>query len=279
MSSSIQPEELALVVGLEGEHEQAVAVHGQRPRVLGLDLQVAGHLAARDIDDGDAVGLRQRDIGLVVAGEGDAHGFVEVGGIGRRVEVLHRGDDLMEGPAPRVGVDDADRVGDMVADPHLLAVRAYCQADRIYADIDPQDDPGAGHGDDIDGVRRRIGDVDVPAVGDDRIGVGAGEGRVADLIGQAELDSVRGVARQAGAGAGDRCGKRENADRARIRDAQTPQTATHAAAPADGIAPCSRRQHLPGPGVRARNVARPPRCRQRQLPPAARLASPVRGRR
>ena len=47
--------DLGLVVGLEGDHVQPVAAHGERPWVLGGDVKVLADGSRCDVDDGDPV--------------------------------------------------------------------------------------------------------------------------------------------------------------------------------------------------------------------------------
>ena len=171
---------LRLVVGLEGEHVEPVSAHGDGARILGADRQVPGHRARRDIDDGDPVACRERHVCLLVAGEGHAHGFVEARGEALGMDVLHRGDDMMEERTLGVRVDHAHGVGDVVGDPDFAAVRAHRDAHGIDADGDAVHELAAGGVDDVHRVGRRVGDVDEAASDGDGIEVGAGEGRVPD---------------------------------------------------------------------------------------------------
>ena len=93
--------ELRLVVRFEGHDVEAVAADGERARVLRGHLQVRRHAARRDIDDGDAVGRGERDVGLLVARERDAGGLVEAGPAGR-VDDLDGGQNLVPGGTGRI---------------------------------------------------------------------------------------------------------------------------------------------------------------------------------
>ena len=74
------PRELGLVAGLESDHVEPLAAHRDRAGVLGADRETLAHVARRDVDHRDLVGGTEGHVGLVVAGKGDAHRFVEIGG-------------------------------------------------------------------------------------------------------------------------------------------------------------------------------------------------------
>ena len=141
------------------------------------------------VDDGDPVRRRQRDVGLRVARERDAHGFVELRCIGGRVEVVDGGDHLLEEAALRVAVDHAHGVGDVVGHPDLGAVRPYGDGDGVHADVDAVDHLETCRVDDINRVGRCVDDVDEAAVDDDRVGMRTGERRPADVLGDVDDDA------------------------------------------------------------------------------------------
>ena len=175
---------LALVVGLERNHIQAVAPRHQRPGVLGADGEPAGDLVFPRVHDGDLIRRGERHVCLAGAGEGDAHGFVEAGGERLRVDVLDGGDHFVEGAAGGVRIDHAHRVRDVIRHPHLAAVRPHRHAHRINAHVDALDHPARGGVDHVHGVRRRVRHVDVAAARGDGPGMWAHQHRMADAGGR-----------------------------------------------------------------------------------------------
>ena len=151
--------DLRLVVGLERNHVQPIALHRERARVLGGDVEVFADGSRCDVDDGDPVRGGERNVGLGVTREGNAHRLIEHARPGG-VESGDRMQDLVARRTRRVGVDDAHRVRDVVADPHFLAVRPDGNAHRVDADADSRDDLAGSGINHVNGVRRRVHRVD-----------------------------------------------------------------------------------------------------------------------
>ena len=174
--------ELALVVRLERDHVEAVAPHGDRAGILGADVEVPRHGAGGDVDDRDAVGGRERDVGLGVAREGDAGRLVEAGRESPGIDLLHRGDHLAIRVAAGVDVDDADGVRDVIREPHLLPVGPHRDAHRVDPRRNAGDDRPARRVDDVERVRRGVRHVDEGATDGEGPGVRAQEDGVADTV-------------------------------------------------------------------------------------------------
>src|SRR3546814_1871115 len=86
--------------------------------VCSSDLQnVVEHLIALGVDDGDAVGRAEGDVGLAAIGE-DAHSH-RLQGLGLQPR-YREGDLLLDLEAVRI--DDADRAADLGGHPHLCPV-------------------------------------------------------------------------------------------------------------------------------------------------------------
>ena len=186
--------QLGLVVGLERDHVEPVVAHRNGAGILRGDRQPAGDGAGRDVHHRNPVRCRQGDVGLRIARERDADGFVHAGGERGRMEVVDGGDDLLEEVTVRVGVDHAHRVGDVVGDPDFLPVRADGEAHGVDADVDAVHHRVRAGVDHVHGVRRRIGRVDEVAVDDDGICVRTVERGPADVVG--DVDDHAGVGTQ-----------------------------------------------------------------------------------
>ena len=84
----------------------------------------------------------------------------EAGRLGGWIELLDRGNDLKVGHALGISVDHADRIGDMVRNPDLRAIRPDGNADRIDANGDTGDDSPPHPVDHIDRSGRGIDHID-----------------------------------------------------------------------------------------------------------------------
>ena len=192
--------DLRLVVGLERDDVEAISADGDGSRVLSRDGECLDQLAGAHIDHRDLILRRQRDVGFVIAGEGNAHGLVKAGRPGDRVEVLHRGDDLKTGGTRRIGIDHTHRIRDVIRDPDFPAVRPNREPHRVDADVDTRDDGITGRVDDIDGVGRRVHHEDVAAAHHNRRRVRTHERGMSDIV-EGNLLGVRdGESRETHAG-------------------------------------------------------------------------------
>ena len=72
----------------------------------------------------------------MIVGEGDADGFVKVGGTFFEVKILHGCDDVEVGRAGGIGVDHADGVGNVIADPGFAPIGTDGDADGVNAHRD-----------------------------------------------------------------------------------------------------------------------------------------------
>ena len=150
--------ELGFVVRLKGEDVEPAVFHRDGAGVLRGDGKVLGDFARGDIDDGDFVFGRERDVGFLVVGEGDADGFVEIGGAFFLIEILNGGDDMKAGRAGGIGIDDTDGIGNVIADPKLFAIGTKSETDGIDADGDALHKLSVLGVDDINGVGGSVGD-------------------------------------------------------------------------------------------------------------------------
>ena len=73
----------------------------------------------------------------MIAREGDANGFVEIGGALFQIDILDSIDDTKMGRAGWVGVDDADGIRNVIADPGFEPVGPDRDANRINSHRDP----------------------------------------------------------------------------------------------------------------------------------------------
>ena len=119
----------------------------------------------------------------MIAGEGDADGFVEVCGALFEVDVLHGCDDVKVTRAFGIGVDDADGIGDVIADPDLEAIGSDGDANGIDSDGDARKKFVRIGVENIDSISRGVGDEEAILMKDDGLEVRAEKGRVADLGG------------------------------------------------------------------------------------------------
>lgn len=92
--------------------------------------------AGGDVDHGNLIFGGERDVGLLIIGEGDADGFVKASGAFFEVKVLNGCDDAEVGGAGGIGVDHADGVGNMIADPGFAAIGSDRDTHRVNANGD-----------------------------------------------------------------------------------------------------------------------------------------------
>ncbi len=102
--------DLRLIVRLERNHVELTVLDCDGAWILRGDRERLLHSPRGHTDDGDLIFRRERNIRLFVGGDCHADGFVEASGLGFRIDVLDRGDDLKVGRALGVGIDDADGV-------------------------------------------------------------------------------------------------------------------------------------------------------------------------
>lgn len=92
--------------------------------------------AGGDVDDGNLIFGGERDVGFLIIGEGDADGFVKARGTFFEVKVLHGCDDVEVGGTGGIGIDHADGVGNVIADPGFEAIGSDRDTHRIKANGD-----------------------------------------------------------------------------------------------------------------------------------------------
>ena len=88
------PGKLRLIVRFKRDDVKAIATDGKRSRILSRNGERADHSPRDHIDHSNLILRRQHDVGFLVARKGHPHRFIEAGGSGDRIKVLHRGDDL-----------------------------------------------------------------------------------------------------------------------------------------------------------------------------------------
>ena len=180
-----------MVVGLERDDVEAIALHGDGAGILGTDCQVVGNGTAGHIHHRHLIGSGERDVCLGVARKGNAHRLVEARYQGRRVDVLDGGDNLVEGAVHGIGVDDADRIGDVVRDPDLVAIWPHGDGHRIDADVYSTCQRSTVPVENIQRIRWRIRHVDEAAVDGNGLGMWAGEDRMTNGVAHRRRRTLR----------------------------------------------------------------------------------------
>lgn len=123
--------ELGFVIRLERENIELTVSDTDRARVLGRDFKVLGDLAGSNVNDSDLVFGRERNVGFLIAGKGDANRLVEISGTLLEINILHSVNDPEMRRIFRIGVDDTYRVGNVIANPSFKSIGADCDADGI----------------------------------------------------------------------------------------------------------------------------------------------------
>ena len=146
------PRELGFVIRFKWNYIQAVATDHNCPWILSGDLKPFFNLTFSNINNGNFILRRKRNVRLFIAGKGNADRFVKASRPCPLVKLLNGGNDLKIGRAGCNGIDDTDGIRNMIRDPNLFSVRSNRHTDRIHPDIDAHHDLLVFFIDDINGV-------------------------------------------------------------------------------------------------------------------------------
>ena len=182
---------MRLVVGLERQDIEPTIADDDGSRILRRDVQPIFDLPCGDVHDRDLVLRRQRDIHLIVAGERDAHRFVEASRFGRRIKILDGCNDLKASRTGWISIDHANRIGNVIRNPGFFAIRPHRDANRVDAHADSPHDRVTLRVDDIHRGGRRVRDENHSAAHRNRGRMRTHEGRMPDGGGRLWNASIR----------------------------------------------------------------------------------------
>ena len=171
---------LCLIVRFERKDVQTAVSYDHRSGVLCGDIQSLLDLTCSDINNGNLVLGRERDISFFIGGEGNPDGFVKSCRFGGRIKILDRGRHLKTGRAGWIDVDHTHRIRDVIGNPNLFAIRPDGNSDRVYADVDSNDNLIRFRIDNIDGIGWRVRHIHATTAQRDRGCMGTHERRMSD---------------------------------------------------------------------------------------------------
>jgi hypothetical protein len=173
--------ELGFVIRFERENIELTVSDTDRAGVLGRDVKVLGDLAGSNVNDSYLVFGRKRNVGFLIAGKGDSNGLIKISGALLEINILHGVDDAEMRRALAIGVDDAYRIGNVIANPDFKPIGSDCNAYGIDTHRNTSEKVVCRGLKYVDRVGRGIGDEEAILMNDNRLKVRTQKGRVANF--------------------------------------------------------------------------------------------------
>jgi hypothetical protein len=172
---------LGFVIRFERENIELTVSDTDRAGVLGRDVKVLGDLARSNVNDSYLVFGRERNVGFLIAGKGDSNGLIKISGALLEINILHGVDDAEMRRALAIGVDDAYRIGNVIANPDFKPIGSDCNAYGIDTHRNTSEKVVCRGLKYVDRVGRGIGDEEAILMNDNRLKVRTQKGRVANF--------------------------------------------------------------------------------------------------